>query len=41
MFVTVASEKLMTYATGRPVTAHDMPAVRAVVRDSARSDYRH
>jgi hypothetical protein len=40
MFVTVASEKLMTYATGRPVTAHDMPAVRAVVRDSARSDYR-
>jgi hypothetical protein len=39
-FVTVATEKLMTYATGRAVTAHDMPAVRTVVRNAARNDYR-
>jgi hypothetical protein len=34
------SEKLMTYAIGRGLTATDMPAVRAVVRESARSQYR-
>ena len=31
MFVTVASEKLLTYATGRAITAYDMPAVRSIV----------
>jgi mono/diheme cytochrome c family protein len=31
-FMTTATEKLMTYALGRPLHAHDMPNVRAVVR---------
>jgi hypothetical protein len=30
----------MTYALGRGLTATDMPAVRTVVRDSARDQYR-
>jgi mono/diheme cytochrome c family protein len=40
MFVTVAAEKLLTYAIGRPVTAYDMPAVRTIVRNAAANDYR-
>jgi mono/diheme cytochrome c family protein len=40
MFVTVAAEKLLTYASGRAVTAYDMPAVRNIIRESARNDYR-
>jgi hypothetical protein len=40
MFVTVAAEKLLTYATGRAVTPYDMPAVRTIVRESARTNYR-
>jgi mono/diheme cytochrome c family protein len=39
-FVSVASEKLLTYAVGRVVTASDMPAVRAIVRNAARNEYR-
>jgi hypothetical protein len=39
-FVTVASEKLLTYAVGRVVTASDMPAVRAIVGNAAGNDYR-
>jgi cytochrome c551/c552 len=39
-FVTSATERLMTYALGRVVDHHDMPAVRAVVRGSAQNDYR-
>ena len=39
-FVSVASEKLLTYAVGRVMTASDMPAVRAIVRNAARNDYR-
>jgi len=35
-----ATEKLLTYALGRRVEYYDMPAVRAVVRDAARTDYR-
>jgi mono/diheme cytochrome c family protein len=35
-----ATEKLLTYALGRRVEYFDMPAVRAVVRDAARHDYR-
>jgi hypothetical protein len=31
-FVTVATEKLLIYALGRPVHAEDMPTVRSVVR---------
>ena len=38
-FVRTMTEKLMTYALGRGLTASDMPAVRAVVRDSARDKY--
>jgi hypothetical protein len=35
-----ATEKLLTYALGRRVEYFDMPAVRAVVRDAAPTDYR-
>ncbi len=35
-----AAEKLLTYALGRRVEYFDMPAVRAIVRDAARTDYR-
>ena len=35
-----ATEKLLTYALGRRVEYFDMPAVRAIVRDAARNDYR-
>ena len=39
-FVATATEKLLTYALGRRVEYFDMPAVRAIVRDAARNDYR-
>jgi hypothetical protein len=39
-FVRNFTEKLMTYALGRAVSYTDRPAVRAAVRDAARSDYR-
>ena len=39
-FVTTATEKLMTYALGRPVEYHDMPTVRAIVREAAEQDHR-
>jgi mono/diheme cytochrome c family protein len=39
-FVTVATEKLLTYATGRATTAYDMPAVRNIARTAGRNDYR-
>jgi hypothetical protein len=39
-FVTVAAEKLLTYAVGRVVSAPDMPAVRPIVRSAARNEYR-
>ncbi|HWV95001.1 MAG TPA: DUF1592 domain-containing protein [Vicinamibacterales bacterium] len=39
-FVRTLTEKLMTYAVGRGLTGTDMPAVRTVVRDSAREQYR-
>jgi mono/diheme cytochrome c family protein len=35
-----ATEKLLTYAVGRRVEYFDMPAVRAIVREAARQDYR-
>ena len=37
---TTATEKLLTYALGRKVEYFDMPAVRAIVRDAGRNDYR-
>ena len=39
-FVTTATERLFTYALGRPVQYADMPTVRAIVRRAAASDYR-
>ena len=34
------TEKLLTYALGRGLAYYDMPAVRGIVRDSARNNYR-
>jgi hypothetical protein len=39
-FLTVATEKLFTYALSRPVMAEDMPAVRAIVREARGKDNR-
>jgi hypothetical protein len=39
-FVTTATEKLLTYALGRGVHYYDMPAVRTIIHDAARNDYR-
>jgi hypothetical protein len=39
-FMTTATEKLMTYALGRPVEYYDMPAVRGIVRRAAANDNR-
>ncbi len=38
--MTTATEKLFTYALGRPVHYDDMPAVRSIVRRGARNSYR-
>jgi hypothetical protein len=39
-FVRTMTEKLLTYALGRGLSAYDMPAVRTIVRDGQREDYR-
>jgi hypothetical protein len=39
-FVQTLTEKLMTFALGRSIEYYDMPAVRQIVRDAAREDYR-
>src|SRR5690606_9414452 len=39
-FVTVATEKLMTYALGRGVEHRDMPLVRAISRDVIKNNGR-
>jgi len=39
-FVQTMTEKLMTYALGRSVEYYDMPAIRAIVRDAGRDNYR-
>jgi hypothetical protein len=39
LFVGAVTEKLMTYALGRGLDYHDMPAVRQVLRDSALKDH--
>jgi mono/diheme cytochrome c family protein len=39
-FMTTATEKLMTYALGRPVHDYDMPAVRTIVRRAAANSNR-
>ena len=40
IFVGTMTEKLLTYALGRGLDYRDMPTVRAIVRDSAHTDYR-
>jgi hypothetical protein len=39
-FVQAMTENMMTFALGRTVEHHDMPAVRAIVREAADDDYR-
>jgi len=39
-FVRMITEKMMTYALGRGVEYDDMPALRAIVRNAAKDDYR-
>jgi hypothetical protein len=34
------TERLMTYALGRRIEPFDMPAVREIIRDAAKSDYK-
>jgi mono/diheme cytochrome c family protein len=40
MFVSTATQKLLTYGLGRTVQYYDLPAVRAIVRQAARNDYK-
>jgi hypothetical protein len=40
IFAGVLTERLMTYALGRGVEYTDMPAIRAILKDAARNDYR-
>ena len=40
LFVSTLSEKLLTYASGRGLEYYDAPAIRAIVRDASRDDYR-
>jgi mono/diheme cytochrome c family protein len=39
VIVGTLTEKLLTYALGRGLQPYDMPVVRAIVRDAAKSDY--
>ncbi len=39
-FVRTVTEKLLTYALGRGIEYYDRPAIRAIVRDAERDDYR-
>jgi hypothetical protein len=40
VFVRTMTEKMLTYALGRGLDYHDMPAVRSIVREAARHNYR-
>ena len=40
VFVQSLTERLLTYALGRGLTAADMPAVRTIARDARRENYR-
>ena len=40
VFVRTMTEKMLIYALGRGLDAHDMPAVRAIMREAAAKDYR-
>ncbi len=39
-FVAAVAGKLLTYALGRGIDYYDMPAIRRIIRQSARNDYR-
>jgi hypothetical protein len=39
-FVQNMTERMITYALGRVIEAHDMPFVRSIVRDAAADNYR-
>ncbi|HTW64374.1 MAG TPA: DUF1592 domain-containing protein [Bryobacteraceae bacterium] len=39
-FVGTLTEKLLTYALGRPLEYYDMPVVRGIVENAAHNDYR-
>jgi hypothetical protein len=39
-FVQTMTEKFLSYALGRSLTANDMPMVRKIVRDAALDNYR-
>ncbi len=39
-FVGTLTEKMLTYALGRPLEYYDMPVVRGIVQSAAHSDYR-
>jgi hypothetical protein len=39
-FVRTMTENLLTYGLGRALVADDMPAVRTIMREAARQDYR-
>ncbi len=39
-FVQTMTEKMMTYALGRGVEYYDMPAIRKIVRDAGRDNYK-
>ena len=40
VFVQALTERLLTYALGRGLTASDMPAVRTIARDAQKENYR-
>jgi hypothetical protein len=40
VFLVSVTEKLMTYALGRPVNHHDQPTIRAIVRSSRADGHR-
>ena len=40
VFVTTMTEKMLVYALGRGVEAYDRPAIRRIVRNAARENYR-
>jgi hypothetical protein len=40
IFVSTLAEKLMIYALGRGLNAHDMPEIRKIVDDAGSKDYR-
>ncbi len=39
VFLRTFTEKLLIYGLGRGLAAHDMPAVRGIVRDAGRRDH--